>query len=110
MTLILDLPPNLEARINSEAERRGVPFTECVLEMLEAAATSEPQPTAEEKSTTRSPHPPNTAAKTARGPLTGAQIVARWRARGLIGTRPEIDDSVAFVQEMRRRAVTRDWT
>jgi hypothetical protein len=42
--------------------------------------------------------------------LTGAQIVQKWRQRGLIGTRPDIEDSVAFVQEMRRKAVTRDWS
>jgi len=42
--------------------------------------------------------------------LTGAEIVAKWRREGLIGTRPDIEDSVEFVQQMRRQAETRDWS
>lgn len=106
MTLLLDLPPDLEARINSEAARRGVPLTACVLEILDAATTSGPMPTGE---VTSDPSD-ETGAKPPIKTLTGAQIVAKWRRKGLIGTRPDIKDSVAFVQEMRRKAAIRDWS
>lgn len=96
MTLILDLPPDLEARINLEAARRGVPLTACVMEILEAATTPETMTTrviedAEPLSGSEG------AVDPPRGTLTGAQIVAKWKQKGLIGTRPDIEDSVAFV-------------
>jgi hypothetical protein len=109
MTLTVDLPPELESRISSEAARRGVPVSACVLQLLEAATAPEFRPVrgAERDG---SPAPSAEAEAPPRPLLTGAQIVQKWRQRGLIGTRPDIEDSVAFVQEMRRKAVTRDWS
>ena len=62
MTLTLDLPPDLEARLNAEAARLTTP----------------------------------------------AEIVAYWERYGLIGTRPDITDSLEDARQLRRKAERRD--
>jgi hypothetical protein len=34
---------------------------------------------------------------------TGADLVAYWRRHGLIGTRPDIDDPVAYARQLREQ-------
>jgi predicted DNA-binding antitoxin AbrB/MazE fold protein len=55
--------------------------------------------------------PPDTAASPAQGvharPQTGAELVAYWQQEGVSGSRPEITDSVAYAQALRREAETR---
>lgn len=43
MTLTLELPPELEARLRAEADRRGLPITEYALNLLQASV---PEPAA----------------------------------------------------------------
>ena len=40
-------------------------------------------------------------------PINGAELVAYWEKKGLIGTRPDITDSVAHARALRRQAETR---
>ncbi len=40
-------------------------------------------------------------------PTNGAELVAYWEEKGLIGTRPDIIDSVAHARSLRRQAETR---
>lgn len=39
--------------------------------------------------------------------LVGAQLVEYWRAEGIIGSRPDITDSVAHSRKLRRQAERR---
>jgi hypothetical protein len=84
MTISLDLPKNLVDELSDEASRRGLSLSEYALQILS---------TGREESI----------------PLkTGADLVAYWRSEGLVGTRPEIEDSQAFAREIRRAAERRD--
>ena len=40
-------------------------------------------------------------------PTQGAELVAWWQKKGVIGTRPEIADSTAYARTLRRQAETR---
>jgi predicted DNA-binding antitoxin AbrB/MazE fold protein len=40
-------------------------------------------------------------------PTNGAELVAYWKKKGVIGTRPDITDSVAHARALRRQAETR---
>jgi hypothetical protein len=84
MTISLDLPKNLVDELSDEASRRGLSLSEYALQIL---------------STGREEGSP---------PKTGADLVAYWRSEGLVGTRPEIEDSQAFAREIRRAAERRD--
>ena len=41
-------------------------------------------------------------------PTTGAELMAYWRREGLIGTRPDITDSVEHGRAIRRKAECRE--
>jgi hypothetical protein len=83
MTLTLDLPPELEARLEDEAGRRGIPVEEYAIQVLRHGILEEP---------------------------VGAQIVAEWQRAGVNGCRPEITDSQAHARMLRERAETRERT
>jgi hypothetical protein len=110
MTLTLDLPPDLEARLNSEAARRGLSPAECVLEVLDVTMPGSPSGNQDVK--------PEETADLLCGPwpedeprpTNGAELVAYWERHGLIGTRPDITDSLAHARELRRQAERRDWS
>lgn len=40
-------------------------------------------------------------------PTNGAELVAYWEQAGVIGSRPDITDSVGHARELRRQAETR---
>lgn len=84
MTISLDLPQKLVDELSDEAARRGLSLSEYAFQIL---------------STERKKRAPLT---------TGADLVAYWRSEGLVGTRPEIEDSQAFARELRRAAEKRD--
>jgi len=44
MTLTLDLPPDLESRVNDEAARRGLAPADYVLELVRTATPEAPEP------------------------------------------------------------------
>ena len=86
MTILLDLPGDLEEELAAEAARRGLPLAEYAVRVL-----------AESRSTT---------ADTDR-PLTGAELVEYWQREGIIGSRPDIEDPVAFARALRERSQNR---
>lgn len=76
----LDLPRELEEELAAEAARLGLPLAEYAVRVL---AESRPA--------------------TADRPLTGAELVEYWKREGIIGSRPDIEDPVAFARALRER-------
>jgi hypothetical protein len=85
MTLTLELPHELEVELQDEAARRGLSLEEYALQVLMSGLTIESPPT------------------------SGAELVEYWREEGLIGSRPEINDTEDFARSLRRQAETRSW-
>lgn len=83
MTLTLELPRDLEHRLTTEASRLGLPLEKYALRLLGVAPQAETHPT------------------------TGAELVAYWRREGVIGSRPDIEDSQAHARALRHRAERR---
>ncbi len=91
MTITLELPPVMSARLEEEAAKREKPVEEYALSLLERFMPS-PAPMPELK--------------------TGADVVAFWRANGLIGDwadREDIGDSLEYARSLRRQAETRSY-
>jgi hypothetical protein len=87
VTIILDLPNDLQRDLEQAAARAGLPLTEYALQILAANHGPAPEPAL---------------------PRTGAELVAFWEREGLIGTRPDITDPVRYARESRERAQNRD--
>ncbi len=83
MSITLDLPKELENELSAEATRLNLSLTEYVLRVLSTGRTVS-----------------NT-------PKTGADLVAYWQSQGVIGSRPDIDDSQAHARNLRHTAQTR---
>ncbi len=83
MSLVLDLPPELETELATEAARLGLNLSEYALRLIASGLGAHPEL------------------------HTGAELVSYWQAEGLIGTRPEIADSHAYSRALRRRAERR---
>jgi hypothetical protein len=83
MSLVLDLPPELETELAAEAARLGLPLPQYALRLLAAG---------------RGPRP---------ALRTGAELLAYWQSEGLVGTRPEIADSPAHARALREQAQRR---
>ena len=89
MTITLELPPVMSERLKEEAARREKPVEEYALSLLE-----------------HSMPPPAPMPKL----KTGADVVAFWRANGLIGDwadREDIGDSLDYSRNLRRQAEIR---
>ena len=71
MSLLLDLPPELETELLAEASRAGLPLPEYVKRLLLVG------------------RPP------AALPRNGSELVAYWQDQGLVGTRDGITDTRA---------------
>ena len=82
MSLVLELPPELESELAAQAADAGLPLSEYALRLL-AGQTSRP--------TLRS----------------GAELLDYWQAEGLIGTRPEIVDAPSHARALREQAQKR---
>jgi hypothetical protein len=83
MTLVLNLPSELERELASEAAQLGLPLPDYALRLLAAGRQS-------------------------RSSLqNGAELLEYWRREGLIGTRPEIVDSPSHARALRQCAETR---
>ena len=85
MTIILDLPNELERKLSEAAARRGMPLTDYAIQVL--AADRDQSSDAQ--------------------PMTGAELVAYWEREGIIGSRPDIEDAVKFARELRERTQNR---
>jgi hypothetical protein len=83
MSLVLDLPPELETELAAEAADLGLPLPEYALRLLAGG---------------RRPHPT---------PRTGAELLAYWQGEGLVGTRPEIAEAPAHARALREQAQRR---
>lgn len=84
MTLTLDLPQDLERRLEEEARRLGLSVDAYATQLLGGGSREE------------------------EGPRNGAELVEYWRRKGVIGSRSDIEDSAAHAREIRRRAERRD--
>jgi hypothetical protein len=83
MSLVLNLPPDLESELAAEAARLSLPLPEYALRLLASGRTPTPVP------------------------RTGKELVAYWQGEKLIGTRPEIADSQAHARTLREQAQRR---
>jgi hypothetical protein len=83
MSLILDLPSELESKLAAEAARLGLPLSDYVLSLLAEDRALNP------------------------APKTGADLLAYWQSEGLVGTRPDITDSPAHARVLREQAQRR---
>jgi hypothetical protein len=84
MTLKLELSRELEKKLSTEASKLGLPLPDYALRVL---------------ATRQVP---------AVLPETGRELVTYWQDEGLVGTRPEISDSVEHARSLRREAEERD--
>ncbi len=82
MTITLNLPSELEEELSQEAARLGLPLAEYALRVLASSRTAQSSGDA---------------------PLTGAELVEYWNREGVIGSRRDIEDPVAFARELRER-------
>jgi hypothetical protein len=83
MTISLDLPPELESELESEASRLNLPLSEYIVRIL------------------------STRQVLINPPKTGTELVAYWQNEGLIGSRTDISDSQAHARELRQKAERR---
>jgi hypothetical protein len=83
MTITLDVPKKLERELTTEAARLGIPVEQYALRLLSGGRSGEQQP------------------------RSGAELVEYWRREGIIGSRPDIIDSVAHARQIRRDAEKR---
>jgi hypothetical protein len=83
MSLVLELPPELETELAAEAKQLGLSISEYALRLL--AGGGGPRPKLR----------------------TGAELIAYWEREGLVGTRPDIDDSQAHARDLREQAQKR---
>jgi hypothetical protein len=83
MSITLDIPEALASELTMEASRAGLPLSDYVVTLLGTG-------------------------RIAGGlPKTGAELVSYWEEHGIIGSRPDISDSLAHAQEVRRQAERR---
>ena len=84
MSLVLELPPELETELIAEASRMGLPLLEYVKRLLLAGRPLGPMP------------------------RDGSELVSYWQEQGLVGTRAEITDSQEHARELRQQAERRE--
>ncbi len=84
MSLVLDLPPELETELIAEASRMGLPLPEYVKRLLLAGRPPDPMP------------------------RNGSELVSYWQGEGLVGTRSDITDSREHARELRQQAEQRE--
>lgn len=82
MTLKLELTQDLEKRLTGEAARLGMAVEQYVLQLLRNSSTGGSR-------------------------SKGAELVAFWRKEGVVGSRPDIDDSQEHARALRDRAQRR---
>jgi hypothetical protein len=83
VSIVVDLPPELETALADEAARLNLSLAEYALRLLAAGL----------------PPTPN--------PRDGAELVNYWHNEGLIGTRSEIVDAPAHARSLREQAELR---
>ena len=89
MTLTLEITPEQERQLEAEAHRRNMDAADYAKAML---FDKEPQ---------------NSETQTEEESWSGADLVAYWKREGVIGSRPDITDSLKHAQALRRQAEQR---
>ena len=84
MSIVLNLPPELETRLVAEASRQGVPLADYLVRILSNGGSS--------------------SANVA----SGAELVAFWKQAGVVGVRSEISDSQDHARRLRSDADRRE--
>lgn len=84
MSLVLELPPELETELAAKAARLRLPLSEYVLRLLASGHVAD------------------------RKLSNGADVVAYWNSMGLVGTRPEITDAPGHARSLRQEAEKRE--
>ena len=83
MSLVIELPPELERRARAEANRNGTTPEETVCSSLDGILPPDPLP------------------------QTGAEVIEFWKKEGLMGIwadRTDIPDSPEYARQLRRMA------
>ena len=83
MSLVLNVPPELEAELAAEAADLGLPLSDYALRLLAARRSLRP------------------------APRSGAELLAYWQGEGLVGTRPEITDAAKHARKLREASQRR---
>lgn len=84
MSIVLDLPPELESELAAEAARLQLPLAEYALRLLSGGRI------------------------VATKPRSGAELLAYWQREGLAGTRPDISDGAGHARALRQQAEKRE--
>jgi hypothetical protein len=84
MSVVLDLPLELESELAAEATKLQLPLGEYILRLLAVRRLSHPKPS------------------------SGAELVAYWQSEGLVGTRPDIADAPGHARSLRQQAEKRE--
>lgn len=84
MSLILNLPTDLENALSAEANRLQIPLPEYAISLLALSRPPAPKP------------------------QTGKEVLAYWQEHGLVGTRPDIVDASEHARVLRMQAEKRD--
>lgn len=83
MTLVLELPSELERDLSARAAELQLPLAEYVVRVLAGAGASSPKVG------------------------SGAELLAYWKAEGLVGTKPQIPDAAEHARALRHDAERR---
>ena len=83
MSIVLDLPEDLENELSVEAAQLGLSLSDYILRVL------------------------STDLVIGKSPKTSTQLIEYWKNEGLIGTRPDIIDSQKHAQQIREQAERR---
>ncbi|WP_017316159.1 hypothetical protein [Mastigocladopsis repens] len=83
MSINLNLPPELENELCTEASQLNLPLSEYILRIL------------------------STRQVLVNPPKTGAELVAYWQSEGIINSRPDITNSQAHARQLRHEAEKR---
>lgn len=84
MSISVDLPPELESELCTEASQLNLPLSEYILRVLLMRQD------------------------VGNPPKNGVELVAYWQSEGAIDSRPEITDSQAYARKLRDESQTRD--
>jgi hypothetical protein len=84
MSLVLDLPPDLELELAAEAARLRLSLSDYVVRVLATGRLADAMPS------------------------NGAELVAYWRHAGVVGTRTEIADALGHARALRQQAERRE--
>jgi hypothetical protein len=89
MSLLLELPAELEAELSVAAAQLGLSVPEYIVRLLSRLVA---------------------ATDCGKGPElhTGAELVAYWRNEGLLGTRQDIADAATHARQLREQAQARE--